>query len=188
MCHVRTCASWKNVGSQYGLIGRILAPADHTRRLWVHVLPCRVLTLSSLGTLRMFVHSFVARHETEVHNRPQRLRGKASMLLTLLYLHTIMCLRFASRCRSTIESRVSSKDRTTLLPTVRVLNVGRVSLDSHEAYSASTVIPDYTRMLWYVRAPSFAQLEKFRERVLNCFKYRLSCQLFMEYANLWVCV
>ncbi|PVF97123.1 hypothetical protein CPB86DRAFT_760956 [Serendipita vermifera] len=35
---------------------------------------------------------------------------------------------------------------------------------------AANIIPDYAKMKWYVRAPSAAELDVFRERVLNCFK------------------
>lgn len=35
---------------------------------------------------------------------------------------------------------------------------------------AANVIPDYTKMLWYVRAPTYAELEVLRARVLNCFE------------------
>lgn len=34
----------------------------------------------------------------------------------------------------------------------------------------SPVIPDYTRMLWLVRAPSRAEMIAFRERVVACLK------------------
>ncbi|PVF97124.1 hypothetical protein CPB86DRAFT_466426 [Serendipita vermifera] len=35
---------------------------------------------------------------------------------------------------------------------------------------AANIIPDYAKMKWYVRASSAAELEIFREGVLNCFK------------------
>ena len=39
----------------------------------------------------------------------------------------------------------------------------------------SAVIPDYTRMLWLVRAPSRAEMIAFREQVVECLKYAIHC-------------
>ena len=33
------------------------------------------------------------------------------------------------------------------------------------------VIPDYAKMRYYVRAPTWAELESLRERVIACFQY-----------------
>ncbi|KAG8835071.1 hypothetical protein FRC17_005424 [Serendipita sp. 399] len=35
---------------------------------------------------------------------------------------------------------------------------------------AANIIPDYAKMKWYVRAPSAAEVEVLKERVINCFK------------------
>lgn len=55
--------------------------------------------------------------------------------------------------------------RQQVKPTHRVHGVIRGGKDE----LAVNVIPDYTKMLWLVRAPTFAELEVLRERVKACF-------------------
>ncbi|EPQ52815.1 amidohydrolase [Gloeophyllum trabeum ATCC 11539] len=55
--------------------------------------------------------------------------------------------------------------RQQIKPTHRVHGVIRGGKDE----LAANVIPDYTKMLWLVRAPSYAELEILRERVKACF-------------------
>ncbi|TFK45850.1 hypothetical protein OE88DRAFT_1715241 [Heliocybe sulcata] len=40
---------------------------------------------------------------------------------------------------------------------------------THRVHGVIRVIPDYTKMLWLVRAPTYAELEVLRERVKACF-------------------
>jgi hypothetical protein len=80
---------------------------------------------------------------------------------------TITCLLFVNRCPWTTVCTELSRAPATSQPTVSSC-LARMASGIQPV--PPTVIPDYTRMLWYVRAPSYAQLEKFRERVVNCFK------------------
>jgi hypothetical protein len=99
--------------------------------------------------------------------RHRPLPGRASTRLMRPSWRTTTCLLFVSRCPWTTAytglSRVQATSRPTVSSCLAGMAIGIQPVPP-------TVIPDYTRMLWYVRAPSYAQLEKFRERVVNCFK------------------
>jgi hypothetical protein len=99
--------------------------------------------------------------------RHRPLRGRASTRLMRPSWRTTTCLLFVSRCPWTTACTGLSRAPATSQPTVRSC---LAPMTTGVQPILPAVIPDYTRMLWYVRAPSYAQLEKFRERVVNCFK------------------
>jgi metal-dependent amidase/aminoacylase/carboxypeptidase family protein len=50
-----------------------------------------------------------------------------------------------------------------------------------ESDHAPLVIPDYARMLWYVRAPTSKELLSFVERVKNCLESVTAFLLFQKH-------
>lgn len=99
---------------------------------------------------------------------PQR-HGRGRTLLTLPYLRTTAYQYFANRSDQNVVFMESSKG-TTGSQTVRFTLISfRLPVDF--PLILGTVIPDYAKMRWIVRAPSYDEMKALIDRVKACLEY-----------------